>query len=92
MRRRKTAELDDEALLDLVQRQTLSYFWDFAHPACGLARERSNVTPKYGLECVTTGGSGSYGTENGTSSSGSANTPGTPETDSAPNPTTGSTR
>jgi hypothetical protein len=58
MRRRKTAELDDEALLDLVQRQTLRYFWDFAHPACGLARERSNVTPKYGLECVTTGGSG----------------------------------
>jgi len=50
--------LDDEALLDLVQRQTLRYFWDFAHPACGLARERSNVTPRYGLEAVTTGGSG----------------------------------
>ena len=31
-------ELDDDALLDLVQRQTLRYFWDFAHPACGLAR------------------------------------------------------
>ena len=58
MRRGKTADLDDEALLDLVQRQTLRYFWDFAHPACGLARERSNVTPKYGLEAVTTGGSG----------------------------------
>ena len=58
MRRRKTADLDDEALLDLVQRQTLRYFWDFAHPVCGLARERSNVTPKYGLEAVTTGGSG----------------------------------
>ena len=49
---------EDEALLDLVQRQTLRYFWDFAHPACGLARERSNVTPKYGLEAVTTGGTG----------------------------------
>jgi hypothetical protein len=49
---------DDEALLDLVQRQTLRYFWDFAHPVCGLARERSNVTEKYGLEAVTTGGSG----------------------------------
>ena len=41
-----------------MQRQTLRYFWDFAHPVCGLARERSNVTPKYGLEAVTTGGSG----------------------------------
>src|SRR3954454_16123444 len=50
--------LDDEALLDLVQRQTLRYFWDFAHRACGLARERSNVTARYGLETVTTGGSG----------------------------------
>ena len=58
MRRSNSAELDDEALLDLVQRQTLRYFWDFAHPVCGLARERSNVTAKYGLEAVTTGGSG----------------------------------
>ena len=54
----QTAELDDEALLDLVQRRTLRYFWDFAHPVSGLARERSNVTPRYGLEAVTTGGSG----------------------------------
>ena len=55
-----TAEttLDDDALLDLVQRQTLRYFWDFAHPACGLARERSNRRPEYGLEVVTTGGTG----------------------------------
>ena len=58
MRRKHTADLDDDALLDLVQRQTLRYFWDFAHPACGLARERSNVTPSYGLETVTTGGTG----------------------------------
>jgi hypothetical protein len=50
--------LDDDALLDLVQRQTLRYFWDFAHPTCGLARERSNARPEYGLETVTTGGSG----------------------------------
>ncbi len=49
---------DDEALLDLVQRQTLRYFWDFAHPVSGLARERSNVTAKYGHEACTTGGSG----------------------------------
>lgn len=52
------AELSDDALLDLVQRQTLRYFWDFAHPVSGLARERSNITPRYGHEAVTTGGSG----------------------------------
>ena len=52
------ARLDDVALLDLVQRQTLRYVWDFAHPHSGLARERSNVTPRYGLETVTTGGTG----------------------------------
>lgn len=51
-------DLDDDALLDLVQRQTFRYFWDFAHPVSGLARERSNVRPDYGLETVTTGGSG----------------------------------
>jgi hypothetical protein len=50
--------LDEPSLLDLVQRQTLRYFWDFAHPACGLARERSNRGPDYGLEAVTTGGTG----------------------------------
>lgn len=54
----RNPDLDDDALLDVVQRQTLRYFWDFGHPACGLARERSNVTPKYGLETVTTGGTG----------------------------------
>src|SRR5262245_15098315 len=48
----------DAQLLDLVQRQTLRYFWEFAHPASGLARERSNVAFGYGLETVTSGGSG----------------------------------
>ena len=48
----------DDALLDLVQRQTLSYFWDFAHPASGLARERSNPARRDYLETVTTGGTG----------------------------------
>ena len=51
-------DLDDDALLDRVQRQTVRYFWDFAHPGSGLARERSNLRPEYGLEVVTTGGSG----------------------------------
>lgn len=35
--------LPDSALLDLVQRQTFRYFWHFAHPVSGLARERSNT-------------------------------------------------
>jgi len=48
----------DAQLLDAVQRQTLRYFWDFAHPVSGLARERSNVAFDYGLETVTSGGSG----------------------------------
>jgi hypothetical protein len=55
---RRPRNLADDALLDLVQRQTFRYFWDFAHPVSGLARERSNVRPDYGLEAVTTGGSG----------------------------------
>ncbi len=50
--------LSDSALLDLVQKQTIKYFWDFAHPVSGLARERSNRSFDYGDEVVTTGGSG----------------------------------
>ena len=30
----------DSALLDMVQRATFKYFWDYAHPVSGLARER----------------------------------------------------
>lgn len=51
--------LSDEALLDLVQRRTLGYFWDFAHPESGMARERSSGTTSYDTqETVTTGGTG----------------------------------
>src|SRR6516225_2743633 len=50
--------LSDSALLDVVQRQTFRYFWDFGHPVSGLARERSNVAYDYGNEVVTVGGSG----------------------------------
>ena len=50
--------ISDSALVELVQKQTFRYFWDFAHPVSGLARERSNTTPQYGNEVVTTGGSG----------------------------------
>src|SRR6476660_3155714 len=50
--------LSDSALLDLVQKQTFRYFWDFAHPVSGMARERSNVVFNYGLEAVTVEGTG----------------------------------
>lgn len=50
--------LTDSALLDEVQRQTFRYFWDFAHPVSGMARERSNTGFGYGHETVTTGGTG----------------------------------
>ncbi|GAC1382178.1 MAG: hypothetical protein NVSMB45_08040 [Ginsengibacter sp.] len=45
--------LTDNDMLDLVQKQTFKYFWDFAHPVSGLARERNTSG-----ETVTTGGSG----------------------------------
>src|SRR6266568_4991499 len=35
--------LSDSELLDVVQRQTFRYFWHFAHPVSGLARERDNT-------------------------------------------------
>jgi hypothetical protein len=51
--------LSDDALLDLVQRQTLKYFCEFAHPASGMARERSDPVPGYDyLDTVTSGGTG----------------------------------
>ncbi|SDC58913.1 hypothetical protein SAMN05216323_103829 [Williamwhitmania taraxaci] len=49
--------LTDEALMDTVQRQTLKYFTDFAHPISGMARERSDEC-NYSNEVVATGGTG----------------------------------
>ncbi|WP_432714115.1 glucoamylase family protein [Pedobacter sp.] len=50
--------LSDEQLLDLLQKQTFRYFWDYAHPVSGMARERSNKSFDYGAEVVTIGGTG----------------------------------
>ena len=47
-----TFEMSDSALLDMVQAYTFRYFWDFAHPVSGLARERNTTST------VTSGGSG----------------------------------
>lgn len=44
----------DEALLDVVERFTVRYFSEFAHPVYGLARERSNNA----VDMLTTGGTG----------------------------------
>lgn len=45
--------ISDEALLTKVQQETFRYFWDFAHPASGMARERNSSG-----NLVTVGGSG----------------------------------
>lgn len=49
----KFPQISEEALFTKVQEQTFKYFWDFAHPVSGLARERNTSG-----ETVTTGGSG----------------------------------
>jgi len=53
LNRAPIATLTDEALLDTVQWQTLRYFWDFAEPNSGMARERNTSG-----HLVTTGGTG----------------------------------
>jgi len=51
--------LSDIEMMDLVQEETFKYFWDFAHPNSGAARERyipSN--PGFDQNTVTMGGTG----------------------------------
>lgn len=49
----KFPAISDEELLDKIQKAAFGYFWDFAHPASGMARERNTSG-----DLVTTGGSG----------------------------------
>ncbi|ANI90151.1 beta-glucosidase [Arachidicoccus ginsenosidimutans] len=49
----KFPSISDSELLDLVQKQTFKYFWDFAHPTSGMARERNTSG-----DIVTIGGTG----------------------------------
>jgi hypothetical protein len=49
----KFPTISDNELLTLVQQQTFKYFYDFAHPASGMARERNTSG-----DVVTSGGSG----------------------------------
>src|SRR5690606_29530429 len=56
-----TEKLTDEQLVDVVQKETFKYFWDFAEPNSGLARERYHPDgnyPQNDAHVVTTGGSG----------------------------------
>ncbi len=46
-------ELTNEVLLEKVQHQTFKYFYDYAHPVSGMARERNSSG-----DIVTSGGSG----------------------------------
>jgi hypothetical protein len=50
----QTQPMGDSALLDMVQRSCFRYYWDYAHPVSGMARERNNGDPN----TVTTGGTG----------------------------------
>ncbi|MFV8226138.1 glucoamylase family protein [Christiangramia aquimixticola] len=56
----ETPELSDDELLGLVQEQTFKYFWDFAEPNSGMARERSQdeAYGGQGADIVTSGGTG----------------------------------
>ncbi|MDD5184342.1 MAG: glucoamylase family protein [Paludibacter sp.] len=45
--------ISDDSLLTLVQKKTFDYFWNYAHPTSGLARERYNSG-----DIVTLGGTG----------------------------------
>ena len=51
--------LSDNELLDMVQKDTLKYFWDYAHPISKLARETYKTdNPSTSKDIVAIGGSG----------------------------------
>lgn len=49
-----THPMSDEELLDMVQRSSFRFFWDFGHPVSGMARDRNNGDDNI----VTSGGTG----------------------------------
>ncbi len=52
-------DITDEELLELTQKETFKYFWDFAETNSGAARERYLTNdPSYDANTVTTGGTG----------------------------------
>jgi len=57
--RAETSPLSDDALLDLVQRQTFSFFWDYADPASGMAFDRISTAREITQPIpLATGGTG----------------------------------
>ncbi|WP_178990474.1 glucoamylase family protein [Winogradskyella schleiferi] len=57
----KEKTISGTGLLDTIQKQTISYFWEGAEPNSGLARERLHMDDSYPTSpknTVTTGGSG----------------------------------
>ncbi|SFZ94319.1 hypothetical protein SAMN05428642_10475 [Flaviramulus basaltis] len=51
--------LSNEEMMDLTQRETFKYFWDFANSNSGAAKERYHPTnPTLNQNVVTTGGTG----------------------------------
>jgi hypothetical protein len=48
-----TRVFSDDELLDMVERYTFRYFWDYAEPNSGMSRDRN-----FPVDMVTTGGSG----------------------------------
>ncbi|MBD3582906.1 glucoamylase family protein [Flavobacterium selenitireducens] len=57
----KSEKLTDAQLVDLVEKQTFNYFWEFAEPNSGLARERyfsDGYYPEDDAHVIATGGSG----------------------------------
>ncbi len=55
---RAAAGLPPEAHLELVQRQTFGYFWDFAHPGSGMARDRGRSDGTVENDLLAVGGTG----------------------------------
>lgn len=51
--------ITDVEALDLVQKECIKYFWEYAHPVSKLAKERYHTDdPTNDANIVTTGGSG----------------------------------
>src|SRR6476660_920907 len=54
----KPERISDDALLELAQRRTFRYFWDFAHPKSGMARDRSRSHAGGRADLLAVGGTG----------------------------------
>ena len=54
----KPERIADDALLELVQRQSFGYFWEFGHPKSGMARDRSSVHADGSADLLAVGGTG----------------------------------